>query len=102
MGRSLRSTFSADHGTTRWLATAASGALLVAVIASLPALADEPAPAPPEAITTVVDARGDAGVEAILGEPLEDEVVDAVVEDAAGGYEGVIGEPLEDEIPSEG
>jgi len=97
MGRSLRTTLSADRGTTQWLATAASGALLVAVVASLPAFAGEPDAAPQEAVSTVVDAGADGGVEAILGQPLEDEVVGGVVEDAATDFEGVIGEPLEDE-----
>ena len=98
MGRSLRTTLSADRGTTQWLATAASGALLVAVVASLPAFAGEPDAAPQEAVSTVVDAGADGGVEAILGEPLEDEVVGGFVEDAATDFGGVIGEPLEDEV----
>ena len=78
MGTSLRTTFSADRGTTHWVATAASGALLMALVATLPAVADEPTPAEQE--------------------PLEDEAVDGTLDQSATDYEGVIGEPLEDEI----
>ena len=92
MGTSLRTTFSADRGTTHWLATAASGALLMALAATLPALANEPAPAEQEADTQVVDQEP----EAILGEPLEGEVVDGALDQSATDYQGVIGEPLED------
>ena len=92
MGTSLRTVFSADRGTTHWLAAAASGALLMAVVASLPALADEPAPVEQEAISQVLEQEP----EAILGEPLEDEVVDSALDQSATDYEGVIGEPLED------
>ena len=120
MGTSLRTTFSADRGTTHWLATAASGALLMALVATLPALADEPTPAEQEAVTQVVEQEPDAilgepledevgasdrvrsaSFEGVIGEPLEDEVVDGALEQSATDYEGIIGEPLEDEISAD-
>jgi hypothetical protein len=122
MGRWSRRTFAAERGRTQWLVTAASGALLVAAIASLPALAGEPDAAPEQVVSTSVesgagyilgepleDVAGQDGLssaasdyEGVIGEPIEDEVVDASLDAANGDYEGIIGEPLEDVAGAEG
>ncbi len=94
MGTSLRTTFSAESGTTRWVTTAVAGAALMALAATLPALADEPVPAEQDAVVQVVEQEP----EAILGEPLEDEVLDGALDQSGSDFEGVIGEPLEDEV----
>ena len=62
MRTSIRALLSGDDGATRWLVGAAGGALLIAGLATLPALADEPAaptsPAAPASAVSDVDADG--------------------------------------------
>ena len=122
MGRWSRRTFAAERGTTQWLATAASGAVLMAAIASLPAFAGDPDAAPEQVVSTSVesgtdyilgepleDVAGQDGLgseasdyEGMIGEPIEDEVVDASLDAASGDHEGMIGEPIEDEVGAQG
>lgn len=105
MRTSIRALLSGDDGATRWLVGAAGGALLIAGLATLPALADEPvSPTPPASPASPV--AGDAVAdEAIIGEPLEDDLFGDLVEEATDepgvgdpGFEGIIGEPLEDDL----